>query len=150
MIPPAPSPPSASTPTSRAPTRPTSTSTTCSPPPPAQLAVTANHVTGGNGTALLLSDLGDTPLSALNGLSLNETWAKHVEDYAVRTQQAGLDLAATQVVTESLQSQRAAVSGVSIDEEAINLIAFQRAYQGSARFLNVVDELMQTLLTLVA
>ena len=38
------------------------------------------------------------------------------------------------------------VSGVSTDEEAINLMAYQRAYQASARFLSVVDELIQTLL----
>jgi flagellar hook-associated protein 1 FlgK len=41
------------------------------------------------------------------------------------------------------------VSGVSVDEESINLLAFQRAYQGSARFITVVDEMMQTLLGLV-
>lgn len=116
---------------------------------PAMLATTANHVAGGNATALEMAGLGDKALTGLGGLSLNETWSRHVEDYAVRTSQAGLDVSSTQVVVESLQSQRGAVSGVSVDEESINLIAFQRAYQGSARFLNVVDELMQTLLTLV-
>ncbi len=116
---------------------------------PAMLSTTANHVAGGNATALALAGLGDAALDDLGGLSLNEMWSRHVEDYAVRTSQAGLDVSSTQVVVESLQSQREAVSGVSVDEESINLIAFQRAYQGSARFINVVDELMQTLLGLI-
>lgn len=116
---------------------------------PSLLATTANHVTGGNATALALAALGDQPLDDLGGLSLNDTWSRHIEDFAVRTQQAGLAADSTAVVTDSLRSQRESISGVSTDEEAINLLAYQRAYQGSARFLNVVDELMQTLLSLV-
>ncbi|NUQ68744.1 MAG: ATP-binding cassette domain-containing protein [Phycisphaerales bacterium] len=53
------------------------------------------------------------------------------------------------VVMESLNAQRDAVSGVSIDEESINLISFQRQYQGSAKVISVADELTQTLLSLI-
>jgi flagellar hook-associated protein 1 FlgK len=47
-----------------------------------------------------------------------------------------------------LQSQRAAISGVNMDEEASNLIQFERAYEGSARVAEVVDVLTQTALTI--
>jgi len=45
-----------------------------------------------------------------------------------------------------LESQRDALSGVSMDEEAVNMIQQQRAYQASARFITAVDQMMQTLL----
>ena len=41
------------------------------------------------------------------------------------------------------------VGWVAAHEEAINLLQFQRAYQGAARFITVVDEMMQTLISLV-
>ncbi len=40
-------------------------------------------------------------------------------------------------------------SGVSIDEESINLLNYQRQYQGAARYISVIDEMTQTLLSLV-
>jgi len=52
-------------------------------------------------------------------------------------------------VRESLDAQRQSLSGVSIDEESINLLNFQRQYQGAARFISVVDEMTQTLLSIV-
>ena len=52
-------------------------------------------------------------------------------------------------VQQSLEAQQAAVSGVSLDEEAINLINYQQQYQGAARFISVVNELTQVLLNLV-
>jgi flagellar hook-associated protein 1 FlgK len=49
-------------------------------------------------------------------------------------------------VVASLQSERLQVSGVNTDEELVNLMTYQRAYQGSARFLSVVDDLLDTLI----
>jgi len=116
---------------------------------PHLLATTANHVDGGNATALAIADLQQTELEALGGLSLPELWSRHIQDYAVRTSQAELQTQTSATIVESLTAQRSAISGVAVDEEAIDLISFQRAYQGSARFLSVVDQLMDTLLGLV-
>ena len=49
------------------------------------------------------------------------------------------------IVTE-FQNLHESFSGVSLDEEMTKMIQFQRAYQSSARVVNVVDELFQTLL----
>ncbi|MHC4994236.1 MAG: flagellar hook-associated protein FlgK [Planctomycetota bacterium] len=116
---------------------------------PTLLAVARDHLLGDNGTAEAIARLGDQPVDALGGLTIVEYWTRHVEDYAVRTDQANESLEAQRIIAQGLEAQRQAVSGVSVDEESINLLAFQRAYQGSARFITVVDEVMQTLLGLV-
>lgn len=116
---------------------------------PALVAAAQGHVPGDNRTALALAGLRDESVPGLDGLSLTEFWDRHVGDYAARAAQAELEQEATTVVRENLQAQQQSVSGVNTDEETINLLAFQRAYQGSARFLVVVDELLQTLLSLV-
>jgi flagellar hook-associated protein 1 FlgK len=40
-------------------------------------------------------------------------------------------------------------SGVSTDEEMINVMKYQRSYDAAAKLITVADELMQTLLNLV-
>ena len=48
-----------------------------------------------------------------------------------------------------LENQREAVSGVSLDEEMINLIKFQNAYAAAAKMITTADEMMQTVLQMV-
>jgi len=45
----------------------------------------------------------------------------------------------------ALQTQRDRVSGVDLDEEATNMMAFQRGYQASARFITVINQLTDQL-----
>ena len=115
----------------------------------AYVAVAQGHVAGDNRNALAIAALADRPLDDLGGGSLTELWSRGIEDQAVRLSQARQQVETETAVVESLSAQQQALSGVNTDEEAINLLAFQRAYQGSARFLTVVDELMQTLLSIL-
>ena len=45
-------------------------------------------------------------------------------------------------VLNAVRGQRESVSGVSLDEEAAELMKFQRAYQASARVISVIDEML--------
>lgn len=47
-----------------------------------------------------------------------------------------------------LQNRRDSVSGVSLDEEAINLVRFQRSFEAGAKMMKVTDELLETLINL--
>ncbi len=48
----------------------------------------------------------------------------------------------------SLQSKRDSTSGVSIDEEVVNLMKYQRAYQAGAKLASLLDEMLETLITI--
>ena len=48
-----------------------------------------------------------------------------------------------------LENQRESVSGVSLDEEMINLIKFQNAYTAAAKMITTADEMMQTILQIL-
>ena len=47
-----------------------------------------------------------------------------------------------------LQNLRDGLDGVSIEDEMINLLQYQKGFEASAKFLSTVDEMMDTLLTL--
>ena len=49
-------------------------------------------------------------------------------------------------VSTSLAKSRDSVSGVNLDEEGINLMAFQKSYNAAARFMTVLDEIMDKLI----
>lgn len=48
--------------------------------------------------------------------------------------------------TQSIDNQRSQVIGVSTDEELQSLIKFQNAYNASSRFMNVISEMMETII----
>ena len=48
-----------------------------------------------------------------------------------------------------LENRRESISGVSLDEEMINLVKFQNAYDAAAKLITTADELLQTVLNMV-
>ena len=48
----------------------------------------------------------------------------------------------------SLEGQAQAVSGVSIDEEAVKMLTLQRIYQASAKYIQTISELLDMLVKL--
>ncbi|MFZ4574381.1 MAG: flagellar hook-associated protein FlgK [Phycisphaerales bacterium] len=102
-----------------------------------------------NGTSLAITGLQSLRIAALSDRSISEAWRDAAQSVGNQTATAKSRSEAATVVTESLTAQRASVSGVSLDEEAVNLINYQRQYQGAARLIALADELTQTLLNLV-
>ena len=46
----------------------------------------------------------------------------------------------------SAKSAQTSQSGVDLDEETANLVVFQHAYQGAARVLTTIDQMLDTLI----
>ena len=115
---------------------------------PSMLAAGAGNVPGSNDTALAIAALQDESIASLGGRSLRSFWQEAVGALAVRAASANDAVESTTLVRDSLNAQLQAVSGVSLDEESINLITFQRQFQAAARFIAVIDETLQTLLSM--
>ena len=49
-------------------------------------------------------------------------------------------------IRDRLYTQRESVRGVSLDEEAANLIVYQRIYEGAARVTSIIDSILDTLI----
>ena len=115
---------------------------------PSLLATSNDFTSGGNDTALAIVELENRSIEAFGGRSLREKWQSEVNTLAVATGAARTRYESSILVRESLEAQNQAVSGVSIDEEAIDLMTLQRQFQAAARFITVIDEAMQVLLSI--
>lgn len=75
-------------------------------------------------------------------------YAKLVADNGIRSREAKVQLEAQTAVLQQAQATREALSGVNLDEEAANMLKFQRAYQASSKLLEIGNKLFDTILSL--
>lgn len=115
---------------------------------PTLLAAAKNGNPGDNQTAMAIAALESTKLSALNGTSLKDTYQAMINGVASSAAAAKTNAEATATVQQTLDSQRQALSGVSMDEEAINMMKQQRAFQAASRVIAAVDEMLKTIIQL--
>jgi flagellar hook-associated protein 1 FlgK len=115
---------------------------------PQFLAAAKNGEPADNQTARAIAALETTKLASLGGSTLKDTYQATVNQLASATSAAKTSASAADAVKDTLTAQREALSGVSLDEEAVNLMKQQRAFQGAAKLVAAVDELMQTVLNM--
>jgi flagellar hook-associated protein 1 FlgK len=115
--------------------------------------ISASPMTAGSAAATVAGAIADllTDPSSTSGArtgSFSSIYSSIVSDAGkeVRTVEDGL--VTQQAIMSQAQAQRDATSGVSLDEEAINLLQFQKSYEAAAKFLKIADELTQTILAL--
>lgn len=114
---------------------------------PGKVAAAGAEVSGDNENARALAALRDG--NVLNGGTLNDAWARFVYRVGSDVQGAEQEQASRQDIVRQIDALREAVSGVSLDEEAMMMLRFQRAYEANARFFQAIDQSLETLLNLV-
>lgn len=114
---------------------------------PAFLGVAGRPDAPGDNTAALQIAAGYSAMRMSNGS------ATYGQFYTAQVASLGLSIQTAQTrakdyatVADSLNTQRESVSGVSLDEEAANLVRFQRAFQAAARLMNVADEMLDRII----
>ena len=115
---------------------------------PRMLAASLSGVGSGTDNALRLAQAFDAPLNGLGGQSIKQSY----EDIVVRmTQdinvQAGISDGLKNFY-KTLEGQHLAVSGVNLDEEAVKMLFYQRAFQASSRLIQTSSELLDVLVNL--
>ena len=99
----------------------------------------------GNATALM--NLRDVKM--FDKATLSDGYAGLMAQVGTRAQSALYAADLSSSIANNLESDRTAVSGVNLDEEAAKLIQYQQAYQASAKMLqiaqNIFDNLIQTM-----
>lgn len=112
-----------------------------------QASGTAGAV-GDNSVAVALAQLADKKHAGLTNQTFLESYGQNVAALGQALNGTNTQLANQEIVEGMLLRQRDSVSGVSLDEEMTDLIKFQRAFEASAKLINTIDEMLETVLSL--
>ena len=107
---------------------------------------TSTGLPGDNTNALAIAELKDG--SFTGNTTFSQFYNSIVTDLGTAGRDAKINYDAQGKFTQELRAAKEAVSGVSIEEEAINLVKLQRAYEAAAKVLSTVDQMMDTILRL--
>ena len=112
----------------------------------AAVAAGGTNLTGDGTVALQLSQLGSTTVAALGGRTFRDYFSGLAAGVGQSVQGASADADVQQSLVDQADQRRTAVSGVSVDEEMVNLMSQQQAYGAAAKIITIAEEMMKVLL----
>lgn len=115
---------------------------------PGKFAASSTGIGVGTDNAVILAGFGDRPLDSQNGSTINDLQTKLTADVTQGSAVAQSVADGFQTFQDALTAQQTATSGVSIDEEAVKMISYQRTYQASAKYIATLNDLLNTLVQL--
>ncbi len=117
------------------------------------LAAAAGDGTGhsngsGDGTiALELLGLFQKPIYNNGSTTIDDHYLSFVSSLGAQSRQAAVMNENQNTLLSQIQTQRQSISGVNIDEEMMDLVQFQQSYKAIARYVTVLDELLDTVIS---
>ncbi|UUO05832.1 flagellar hook-associated protein FlgK [Blastopirellula sp. J2-11] len=115
---------------------------------PSKFAASKNGIGVDTDNAVEMAGFLDRPLDSRNGQTLDNVYAQLVGEVTQSASVAKSVAEGYRVFKETLDGQKQGLSGVSLDEEAVNLITFQRQFQAASRLISVIDELLEVLVNI--
>lgn len=111
-------------------------------------ASTAASVPGDNSNAVAIASLQSQATMGAGQATFNDFYNALIGRVGsdVRNASANHDYEASMVT--QLENYRESVAGVSLDEEMINLVKYQHAYEAAARVITTVEEMLDTVLNM--
>ncbi len=97
--------------------------------------------------ALAIARLKDVPVLRNNTVTINSYERGIIATIGVLTRESTQLKSTSEGMLSYLGNQWEAVSGVSLDEEMTNLLKYQHAYTAAARYINVIDEMMDRIVS---
>ncbi|MBY0586068.1 flagellar hook-associated protein FlgK [bacterium] len=113
------------------------------------LATSQNGLPGNNQNVLALAQLSQKTFAGLNGLSIDQSLTGIVQNLATSGSQLNNAKAVLETTKDTLKSKDLAITGVDINEEAVKLIKFQRAFQASAKYLTTINDLLNDVINIL-
>ncbi len=96
------------------------------------------------------NDDGSTAASIGNSLSnpdILPAYSSMVTDLGAQTSAAATNLSSQQLVSTQATNQQQSYEGISTDDQMTDLLSFQKAFEASSEFINVLDQMYQTVVT---
>jgi flagellar hook-associated protein 1 FlgK len=103
---------------------------------------------GDSQIALALAQPAGAKQAGLGNQTFSESYTGVITDLGFSLAAVNSQQSDQQVVQNMLQAQRSSVSGVSLDEEMVDLVKYQRAFQASAHLVSTIDQMLDVVMNL--
>lgn len=103
---------------------------------------------GDNRVALALAGVSDARVADGGTRTLLDAYAGIVGRAATSVSEASLRRDAAEAAVDQVDALRQSVSGVSVDEEMVDLVRFQRGFQAALKVMQTADEMLGELMSL--
>ncbi len=113
---------------------------------PQLIATSKTGAEGDNQNAALLAKLGNTTLASAGGTTLSGFYGAFIGQMTSEKSQADVFAATKQMSSEQLSTRLQSIRGVSENDELLNMSLFQRVFEANSRYVNTVDEMLNTLI----
>jgi len=115
---------------------------------PAKFAASRGGIGVDTRNAVMLAQFADRPIASHNGESITIVYDRLVAETAQGSTVTHAAADSARAFEQTLRGQKLAISGVNVDEEAITMLAIQKAFQATARYIGVVNQLLDALLSI--
>lgn len=103
---------------------------------------------GDNSVAISIANLQSGLTMSGGNATFDDYYTSLVGDVGSDVRTADLNYDHQSTMIQHLQNYREEVSGVSLDEEMVNLVKFQHAYNAAAKLITTTDEMMDTIISI--
>jgi len=105
-------------------------------------------VPGGNGNAIAIGNLRGALTMNGSTATYDDYYNSMISNIGIKAAEAEFNYDFNQDALQQFENYRDSISGVSLDEEMINMVKFQQTYQASAKIITTVDEMLTTLMNM--
>jgi flagellar hook-associated protein 1 len=113
---------------------------------PALLSASSDGTVGNNANAETLYALRNQSL--ISGQTPSQYYSTIVFNVGNVSANAIAEQSASSLALQQLNDQRSSISGVSLDQEASNMMRYQQAYAASAQIISTINSMMQTVINM--
>lgn len=86
---------------------------------------------------------------SISGTTLNDYFNSLISELGVSSQEASRMVDNQDSLLQQLEIRKESISGISLDEEMINMVQFQKAYVANAKMISTVQQMLDAILNLI-
>ncbi len=113
--------------------------------------IAASSIGGGAGdntNAIAIVDLQNQLTMGGDAATFDDFYQSLVSDVGNAVKYASTNYDYQQSIVSHMENYKESISGVSTDDEMVNLVKYQHAYEAAARLINTIDEMLEILLSI--